>query len=46
VTVETPPACPGAFVMAVENLNSFSDVLVKKLISEITQAAHQHRAGN
>ena len=29
---------PGAFVMVAENFNSFSDVLVKKLIAEIAQA--------
>ena len=29
---------PGAFVMVAENFNSFSDVLVKKLITEIAQA--------
>jgi hypothetical protein len=28
---------PGAFVMAGENLNSFSNVLIKKLITEIAQ---------
>jgi Protein of unknown function (DUF1194) len=37
---------PGAFVMVVENVNSFSDVLVKKLISVIAQAASQQRARN
>jgi hypothetical protein len=37
---------PGAFVMVAENFNSFSDVLVKKLIAEIAQAVPQWRAGN
>jgi hypothetical protein len=37
---------PGAFVMVAENFNSFSDVLVKKLIAEIAQAVPQQRAGN
>jgi hypothetical protein len=32
---------PGAFVMVAENFNSFSDVLVKKLIAEIAPAVHQ-----
>jgi hypothetical protein len=30
---------PGAFVMVAENSNSFGDVIVKKLIAEIAQAA-------
>ena len=37
---------PGAFVMVAENFNSFSDVLVKKLIAEIAQTVPQQRAGN
>ena len=37
---------PGAFVMVAENSNSFGDVIVKKLIAEIAQAAPQQRAGN
>ena len=37
---------PSAFVMVAENFNSFSDVLVKKLIAEIAQAVPQQRAGN
>jgi Protein of unknown function (DUF1194) len=37
---------PDAFVMVAENFNSFSDVLVKKLIAEIAQAVPQQRAGN
>lgn len=37
---------PGAFVMVAENFNSFGDVLVKKLISEIARAEPQQRAGN
>jgi hypothetical protein len=37
---------PGAFVMVAENFNSFSDVLVKKLIAEIAQTVPQWRAGN
>ena len=37
---------PGAFVMVAENFNSFSDVLVKKLIAEIAQALPQQRARN
>jgi hypothetical protein len=30
---------PGAFVMVAENSNSFGDVIVRKLIAEIAQAA-------
>jgi hypothetical protein len=37
---------PAAFVMVAENSNSFGDVIVKKLIAEIAQAAPQQRAGN
>jgi hypothetical protein len=37
---------PGAFVMVAENFNSFSDVLVKKLLNEIAQAEPRQRAGN
>jgi hypothetical protein len=37
---------PGAFVMVAENSNSFGDIIVKKLIAEIAQAAPQQRAGN
>jgi Protein of unknown function (DUF1194) len=36
----------GSFVMVAENFNSFSDVLVKKLIAEIAQAVPQQQAGN
>jgi hypothetical protein len=32
--------------MVAENSNSFGDVIVKKLIAEIAQAAPQQRAGN
>jgi hypothetical protein len=32
--------------MIAENFNSFSDVLVKKLIAEIAQAVPQQRARN
>jgi Protein of unknown function (DUF1194) len=35
---------PGAFVMAAENINSFGDIIVKKLIAEIAQALPQQRA--
>ena len=35
---------PGACVMVADNFNSFSDVLVKKLIAEIAQAVPQQRA--
>jgi Protein of unknown function (DUF1194) len=37
---------PGAFVMVVENSDSFGDVLVKKLLAEIAQAVPQQQAGN
>jgi hypothetical protein len=37
---------PGAFVVVAENFNTFSDVLVKKLITEIAQAVPQERAEN
>jgi hypothetical protein len=37
---------PGAFVMVAENSKSFGDILVKKLIAEIAQAAPRQRAGN
>src|ERR1700738_1455266 len=37
---------PGAFVMVAENSNSFGDVIVKKLIAEIAQAAPRQRAEN
>jgi len=37
---------PGAFVMVAKNFNSFSDVLVKKLIAEIAQAVPWQRARN
>jgi hypothetical protein len=37
---------PGAFVMVAENFNSFSDVLIKKLINEIAQAEPRQQAGN
>jgi Protein of unknown function (DUF1194) len=37
---------PGAFVMVAENFNSFGNVLVKKLITEIAQAEPQWWAGN
>jgi hypothetical protein len=37
---------PGAFVMAAENFNSFGNVLVKKLITEIARAEPRQRAGN
>jgi Protein of unknown function (DUF1194) len=37
---------PGAFVMIAENSNSFGDVIVKKLIAEISQTLPQQRAGN
>jgi hypothetical protein len=37
---------PGAFVMVAENFNSFSDVLVQKLINEIAQAEPRQQAGN
>jgi Protein of unknown function (DUF1194) len=37
---------PGAFVMVAGNANSFGDVIVKKLISEIAQAVPRQRAGN
>ena len=36
---------PGAFVMVAENFNSFSDVLVKKLIAEIAQAVPHDAEG-
>ena len=36
----------GAFVMAAENFNSFSEVLVQKLINEIAQAELRQQAGN
>src|ERR1700731_3967958 len=35
---------PGAFVMVAENINSFGDIIVKKLIAEIAQAVPQQRA--
>src|ERR1700730_10950351 len=35
---------PGAFVMVAENINSFGDIIVKKLIAAIAQAVHQQRA--
>jgi hypothetical protein len=37
---------PGAFVMVAKNINSFGDIIVKKLIAEIAQAVPQQRAGN
>jgi hypothetical protein len=37
---------PGAFVMVAENSNSFGDVIVRKLIAEIAQAAPRQRAEN
>jgi hypothetical protein len=37
---------PRAFVMVAENFNSFGNVLVKKLFTEIAQAEPQWRAGN
>jgi uncharacterized protein DUF1194 len=36
---------PGAFVMVAENFNSFGNVLVKKLITEIARAEPRQRAG-
>src|SRR5208337_2444027 len=36
---------PGAFVMVAENFNSFGDIIVKKLITEIAQAVPRQRAG-
>ena len=36
----------GAFVMVAENFNSFSEVLVQKLIKEIAQAELRQQAGN
>jgi Protein of unknown function (DUF1194) len=36
---------PGAFVMVAENINSFGDALVKKLIAEIAQSVPRQRAG-
>jgi hypothetical protein len=37
---------PGAFVMVAENFNSFGDVVVKKLITEIARAEPRQRAGD
>ncbi len=34
---------PGAFVVVAKNINSFGDVIVKKLIAEIAQAVPQQR---
>jgi hypothetical protein len=34
---------PGAFVMVAKNINSFGDIIVKKLIAEIAQAVPQQR---
>jgi hypothetical protein len=35
-----------AFILIAKNFNSFSDVLVKKLINEIAHAEPRQRAGN
>ena len=37
---------PGAFVMVAEHSSSFGDILVKKLLAEIAQAAPRQREGN
>jgi hypothetical protein len=37
---------PGAFVMVARNFNSFGDIIVKKLLTEIAQAEPRQRAGN
>ena len=36
---------PGAFVMVAENFNSFGDVLVKKLVTEIARAEPRQWSG-